>query len=134
MSEPKPSEDHSEILAALREHAEGLERKLQEAETLAAMQVRHAELKAEAVRVGIVDIDGLRLLSAEAFAAPKEGTVMDPSEVIARLRRDKPWLFTNHQSSSAASPPAAAPVRRRLATDMSLEEWRVARADLLRRR
>ncbi len=119
---------------ALKLHAETLERQLHEAETRSAVQLRQAELRAEAVRAGIVDIDGLRLLDGETWSPARDAAPVAASEVIGKLRRDKPWLFGASHSSSAGAAPVAAPVRRRLATDMSLEEWRAARADLLRRR
>ena len=123
-----------EALAALRARAETLERQLQEAETRSLVQQRQAELKAEALRAGIVDIDGLRLLDEDVWTPAKGSVLADAAELIGKLRRDKPWLFGASHSSSAAAPPAAAPVRKRLATDMSIDEWRAARADLLRRR
>jgi hypothetical protein len=113
---------------ALKAHAEALERQLHEAEIQSATRLRHAELKAEAMRAGIIDLDGLKLLDASAQADAEAHVV------IAKLRRDKPWLFAPASSSSAASPPQAAPMKRKLATDMSVEEWRAARAELLRRR
>ena len=53
---------------------------------------------------------------------------------MERLRGEKPWLFVRGSSSSTASPPPGAEVKPKLATEMSLEEWRAARAELLRRR
>ena len=122
-----------EAFRALRAHAESLERQLHEAEARSVMQLRQAELRAEAMRAGIVDIDGLRLLDPESLGGGREA-IPAASEVIGKLRRDKPWLFGASHSSSAGAAPSAAPVRRRLATDMTIEEWRAARAELLRRR
>ena len=51
-----------------------------------------------------------------------------------RLRGDKPWLFARASSSSTASPPPGAAVKAKLATEMSLDEWKAARAELLRKR
>jgi hypothetical protein len=134
MSEAEPVAGSDDALAALRLRAEALERQLQEVEARSTLQLRQAELKAEAVRAGIVDLDGLRLLDASAWNAPAGGTALEAGEVIRALRRDKPWLFGASQSSSAGLAPTAAPARRRMATDMSLDEWRAARAELIRRR
>jgi hypothetical protein len=124
-------EDQATRLQALQDRANDLERQLREMETESAEKIRLVELKAEAVKAGIIDLDGLRLLEL-----PPRGTA--PAEeagaLIAQLRRSKPWLFAAASSSSAAAPPQAAPHKTKLATDMSLEEWRSARADLLRRR
>jgi hypothetical protein len=43
------------------------------------------------------------------------------------LRRTKPWLFTVISSSSLASAPASQPVRRKLAMEMTDEEYAEAR-------
>ncbi len=134
MNEVDPPAVDAASFAALKAHAEALERQLHEAEVQSVARLREAELKAEAVRAGIVDLDGLKLLDASALAA-KTGTAQDDAaHVIAKLRRDKPWLFSAASSSSTATVPQAAPMKRKLATEMSVEEWRAARAELLRRR
>jgi hypothetical protein len=120
--------------AALKAHAEALERQLHEAEMQSAARLREAELKAEAVRAGIVDLDGLKLLDPSILSAKGAETHDDAAHVIAKLRRDKPWLFAAASSSSTSTVPQAAPIKRKLATEMSVEEWRAARAELLRRR
>jgi len=81
-----------------------------------------------------VDLDGLKLLDAAVLAKPAGASHDDVPEIIAKLRRDKPWLFVSANSSSTAAAPHAAPMKRKLATEMSVEEWRAARAELLRRR
>ena len=134
MSEAEPGAGgDDEAFRALKAHADALERQLHEVETRSVVQLRQAELRAEAMRAGIVDIDGLRLLDPEQ-AAPGMPALPAASDVIGKLRRDKPWLFGGSHSSSAGAAPVAAPVRKRLATDMTIEEWRAARAELLRRR
>jgi len=131
MSEGEGEATDAAAFLALKAHAEGLERQLHEAEIHSAQRLRQAELKAEAVRAGIVDLDGLRLLDPAVFAGPSGD---DPAGVIGKLRRDKPWLFAATSSSNAVSAPQAAPMKRKLATEMSIDEWRAARAELLRRR
>ncbi len=134
MNEAEPgSSGEDDAFRALKAHADALERQLHESEARSVMQLRQAELRAEAMRAGIVDIDGLRLLDPESLAGGREAAPA-ASEVIGKLRRDKPWLFGASHSSSGGTAPSAAPVRRRLATDMTIEEWRAARAELLRRR
>jgi hypothetical protein len=127
MSEPEMENDAT-AFEALKAHAESLERQLHEAEIQSVARLRQAELKSEAMRAGIIDLDGLRLLDT---TSQNDG---EPALVIAKLRREKPWLFAAASSSAAASPPQAAPLKRKLATEMSIEEWRAARAELLRRR
>lgn len=118
---------------ALISRAETLERKLHETEIRMITSVREFDLKAEALRAGIVDLDGLRLLDPTVISNPDDGD-FDAAAIVVRLRREKPWLFGVAGSSSGGSAPPAVAVKKRLATDMSVEEWRAARADLLRRR
>jgi hypothetical protein len=116
----------------LRSLLEAAERSLREREEAHAGRLMRAELKAEAVRAGMVDLDGLRLLDVSSLSVDESGAVRGAETVMERARRDKPWLFAAASSSSTASAPPSAPVRARHATEMSLEEWRAARAELLR--
>lgn len=94
-----------------------------------------AELKAEAVRAGMVDLDGLKLVDDAEVQLNDAGEVQDAGALLARLKRAKPWLFgAGASSSAAASPPRPEPPRARHANELSHEEWQQARAALLRRR
>ena len=92
-----------------------------------------SELRSAAREAGMHDLDGLKLLDQSALILNDKLELPDASSLISRLKRDKPYLFTR-SSSTAAAPPAAAPAKGRNAMEMSLEEWRAARAELLRRR
>ncbi len=121
-------------LALLRSQNEKLELSLREARLDANQRLIQLDLKAEAVRAGMVDLDGLKLIDAGDVTIDDEGNVRGAAAVISRLRRDKPWLFPAQNSSSAAGVPSHAPNRPKLATEMTLDEWRAARAELVRRR
>jgi hypothetical protein len=121
-------------VTVLRARAELLEAALQESRDQAARRLIQAELKAEAWKNGMIDLDGLKLIDANDIAVDDSGEVKGAAAVVARLRRSKPWLFGAPSSSSHAGVPASAPTRQKLATEMSLDEWRNARAELLRRR
>ena len=94
-----------------------------------------AELRTEALRAGMVDLDGVRLIDPALVKLTEGGALEGGAALMARLRQDKPWLFgrAGGSSSSGASAPAAAPAAPRSAMDMGVEEWRAARAELLRR-
>jgi hypothetical protein len=128
-----PERNAEAEISTLRQKADLLERKLLEVEAEAATRIRLTELKSEAMRAGIVDIDGLKLLDPSISSA-SAGGLQDAAQIIARLKSDKPWLFGPANSSSTSVAPKAAPVERKLATEMSFDEWRAARAELLRRR
>lgn len=97
-------------------------------------RMRRAELKIEAVRAGMIDLDGLKLIDPGTESEPNaEGEVPDAATLMAQLKRDKPWLFNAASSSSTARAPRAEVPRTRHANELSEAEWRTARADLLRR-
>ena len=116
----------------LRARAEALERKLAETEQQARDRVVRAELKVAAIRAGIVDLDGLRLLDLKDLELTPEGEVANAAQLMAQLRRAKPWLFGAGSSSSPSSPPPAQPPRPKLATEMTDDEYRAARAAILK--
>lgn len=118
---------------ALRARAEALERELQSAVASHAAELVRAELKVEAVRAGMVDLDGLKLVDPTGLTLRENGEVDGARDLMTRLRRSKPWLFGGGSSSSAASPPAATPPAPKRATEMSYDEWRSARAAMLKK-
>lgn len=130
-SEPQPAVDR-DALAEAQTRADALERELEELRSSAQGRLVRAELKVEAVRAGIVDLDGLRLLEIADARVGENGEVENAAEMVAQLRSAKPWLFSAGSSSSAASAPPAQPLRQKSATEMTDDEYRAARAALLK--
>ena len=94
------------------------------------MRVADAELRAEGARAGMRDLDALRMLSEDdRQAALDDGGA---AKAVTKLRKEKPWLFTS-STSAAARAPAAVAVTPVNAMTMSHEDWRAARAALLRK-
>jgi hypothetical protein len=122
-----PAED-AETRAAALQH------RLVELEAQSRERLIRAELKAEALRAGMVDLDGLKLVDAGVLSVDETGEVQGAVTLMQSLRRAKPWLFNGPSTSSAARPPPAQSPRPRRATEMTAEEWLAARAELLRRR
>ena len=123
-----------EELALLRARAARLEKELLDVGIAARERLVRAELRMEAVKAGMIDLDGLKLADLAQVSIGEDGEVQGGAALMERLRGEKPWLFVRASSSSTASPPPGAAVRQRLATEMSLDEWKLARAELLRRR
>jgi hypothetical protein len=119
-------------MTELRARAEELERRLAEAEQEARARVTRAELKVEALRAGIVDLDGLKLLDLRNLELTSDGELANAAELMAQLRRAKPWLFGGASSSSQSTPPPVQPPRQKLATEMTDDEYRAARAAILK--
>lgn len=92
-----------------------------------------AELKAAAIKAGIVDLDGIKLVDMATVKTNDSGELVDGAGVMRALRVAKPYLFGG-SSSSLATAPRVATGEAKTAMKMSTEEWRAARAELLRRR
>ena len=115
------------------ERAADLERRLNELEASTNARLIRAELKAVAVRAGMVDLDGLKLIDVDHLRLDDDGNVKGAGEVMRDLRRAKPWLFGGASTSSSSPAPPMQPVRPRLATEMNYDEWQSGRTELLRR-
>ena len=126
--------EESPTAPADAERAARLEARIAELEGSIRSAAIQAELKTEAVRAGMVDLDGLKLADVTGVTVTEAGAVEGAASLVAGLRRDKPWLFGAANSSSAATPPPVQAARPRLATDMTYAEWQAARRELLRRR
>jgi hypothetical protein len=105
---------------------------LAETEREARARVVRAELKVEAVRAGIVDLDGLKLLDLKDVELTSDGELANAGELMVQLKRAKPWLFGGTSSSSRTHPPPAQPLRQKLANEMTDDEYRAARAAILK--
>jgi hypothetical protein len=117
-----------------RLRAESAEAALSRAQAEGQARLVQAELKAEAIRAGMVDLDGLKLLDPAEVKLTETGEVAEAAQVLAKLKRAKPWLFGGAMSSSAAAnAPRPEPPRTRHANELSHEEWRAARAALVRK-
>ena len=94
-------------------------------EEIAALQTNFqsrlitANLQTEAVRAGMIDLDGLKLLDLSGVRLDENDKVVGGRKIMADLRRDKPWLFGVASTSSAATAPASQPVRQKTAMDMT---------------
>jgi hypothetical protein len=129
-----PVESPESELELLRARTRALESQLLEAEETTRARLMRAELKAHAVQAGMIDLDGLKLIDTDELRLSSSGEVEGAAALMISLRRKKPWLFGDVSSSSAATPPSSAPLKKKLATEMTTEEWRAARTDILRHR
>jgi hypothetical protein len=119
-------------IVELRQRAERLETELSEVRRTANERVVRAELRAEAIRMGMIDLDGLKLLDLANISVDEDGSCRDASVAMENLKQRKPWLFGRASSATPASPPPARPARAKLATEMSEAEYRAAKAALIR--
>jgi hypothetical protein len=131
---PPETENNDDALVELRVRAETLERQIGEMQRLSDSRLILAEIKMEALRFGMVDQDGLKLLDLSSAKLNERGEVEGAAQLMTQLKKAKPWLFGAASSSSATAAPPAQPVRQKLATEMTDAEYRAARATLLKRR
>lgn len=117
----------------LRARLDRLERDSQENRRQTEQRVILAELKVEAMRADMIDLDGLQFLDMTQVHLGEDGGVDGGAELISRLKRAKPWLFSVPSSSSVAKVPPSSPTRQKLAKDMSDDEYRIARANIIKR-
>lgn len=135
MSDDAPARDSAhDPLDELRSRAELLERQLVEVQQRTGAQLIRAELKSEAIRAGIIDLDGLKLIDPAEVKLSADGEVEGAPALMTRLKKAKPWLFSAASLSSTAMPPPAQALRQKLATEMTEAEYRAAREALLRNR
>jgi hypothetical protein len=118
----------------LRARAERLEQKLSEFQQQSDVRLVRAEMKAEAIRAGMIDLDGLRLLDLSSIKLNDKGEIEDASGLMTRFKKAKPWLFGTPSSSNPLSAPLAQPPRQKHATEMTNAEYAVARVALLKQR
>ena len=110
-----------------------LEREFRDARQVADDRVLRAELKVEAMRMGMIDLDGLTFLNTDALHIHDNGEISGVAKAMDQLKKDKPWLFLPPSSSSIAKVPPARPVRQKLATEMTDAEYKAAREAIIRR-
>lgn len=118
----------------LRGEIRRLEQALHESAEAARARLIQSQLRAAAAAAGMVDLDGLKLVDPARAKPNQHGELEAAAELMAGLKREKPWLFGGHSSSSRANVPPAQPPRAKLASEMTADEYRAARAELLRRR
>jgi hypothetical protein len=86
-----------------------------------------ANLRTEAVRAGMIDLDGLKLVDLSDVRLDDGDQLVGGRKIMADLRRNKPWLFGATSSSSVTVAPASQPVRKKTAMDMTDDEYATAR-------
>jgi hypothetical protein len=128
------SETSTDETAALQSRADRLEREVEEIRQASYVRIIKSELKAEALRAGMIDLDGLKLMDISTLSLADDGSVAGAAVAIEKFKRQKPWLFGGSFSSNPGGPPPAGPVRPKLATEMNDMEYKIARATILKYR
>lgn len=106
---------------------------LTEASAEADKRVLMAELKGEAVKAGLVDLDQLKLLDVASIKLTADGKIEGADALFKGLKETKPYLFgvPNTTSNTQQKPPPANPEAKK-ATEMDATEYAAAKAALLK--
>ena len=86
-------------------NAQMAEAKAIEAQQAADQRIIRAELKAEALKAGMVDTDGLKLADLSQVTLNEHGDVVGAAEVMSALKLAKPYLFGGAATTSQIAPP-----------------------------
>lgn len=108
--------------------------KIAEASTAAEQRIIRAELKASALKAGMVDLDGLKLADLSTVKLAADGSVEGADALMDALKELKPYLFgAANSSSTPGAKPSPKPAESKSAKDMSPEEYAKAKATALRK-
>lgn len=120
--------ERDEHKTAAEKAAQDAEVKAKAAQDAANDRILRSELKAAAVKNGMIDLDGLKLADLSKVALKEDGTVDGADALFEGLKKDKPYLFGSTQNSSPpGSPPPAKPPTAKKATEMTDAEYAEAR-------
>jgi hypothetical protein len=123
-----------DTIDTLRRQTEALQQELESFRGKARENAMLADLKVAAIRAGMIDLDGIKLLDLSAVRAAEDGQVPEASSLMLELKRNKPWLFGARSTSSIQEAPPYQPPRQKQAMEMSDDEYHAARALVLKRR
>lgn len=121
-------------LAAERER-DGLRGAAEAAKTEADQRIIRAELKASAIKAGIIDSDALKLLDISGVRLGDAGEVEGAEELLMKFKEAKPHFFaaaTTPSTSSTARTPPAKPASGKKAAEMTNQEFAAAMARINR--
>ena len=119
----------AEAAEAVKKATEEATGKIEEVSKTAQLRVIKAELKAFAVKAGIVDLDGLAFIDMSKVKLTDTGEIEGADEAIDALRKAKPYLFTK-TTSSTQKPPEGKPPTTKKATEMTPEEYKAEKRRL----
>lgn len=79
--------------------------KVAEASQKADQRIIRAELKAEAIKAGMVDLDGLKLADLSGVKLDENGEVVGGADALKALKEAKPYLFGGVSTTSQPKDP-----------------------------
>lgn len=108
--------------------------KLTSAQQAANERIIRAELKAQAIAAGMIDIDGLKLADLSKVKLNDSGEIEGAENLMTELQKSKPYLFKEYKDSSGNhKTPSEKETTPKSARDMTDEEYSKAKAKLIGR-
>jgi hypothetical protein len=104
-AETKAAEKEAAAEAKATKAAADADAKVKETHTASDQRIIRAELKAEAIKAGMVDLDGLKLADLSTVTLDDKGEVVGAEAMLKALKEAKPYLFKEASSSSHAGDP-----------------------------
>ena len=118
--------DRAAHTAALTKAQQEAEARVAEAQSAASARIIRAEMKAAALKAGMVDLDGLKMLDLGAIKLNDQGEVEGADAILEAARKAKPYLFGAVSTSSTSPSPRNEPARdfdARTASPAELAAW-----------
>lgn len=101
--------------------------KIAEAQAAAEKRIIASELKAVAIKAGIVDLDGLKLADLSSVKLDDKGELVGGEDLIKSLKEAKPYLFKEASTTHKDTPPPKNDDKPKKATEMTPEEYNAAK-------
>lgn len=117
---------------ALTKAAKEAEDKVTAATSAANERIVRAELKAAALKAGMVDLDGLKLADLSKVKLGADGEVEGADTLMEELKKAKPYLFGAASTGTGNPAPKPNDPKPKKASDMTAEEYAAAKSALLR--
>lgn len=109
--------------------------KIETASKAAEQRIIRAELKAAALKAGMVDLDGLKLADLESIKLNDEGEVEGADALMAELKEKKPYLFqSGTTTSSTTQTPPKSEQKAKSAMELTPEEYQAQKAALIKQK
>jgi hypothetical protein len=113
-----------EAAEAAKKAQEEAAAKAQETEQRAAARIIKAELKAHAIKAGIVDLDALALADLSGVKLNDNGEIEGAEAALDALKKSKPYLFA--QTTASTQQPPKGDQQKTTARDLSDADFRAA--------
>lgn len=122
---------NTQLQADLAKAATDADAKIKEVSTAADQRIIRAEMKAAALKAGMVDLDGLKLADLSKVKLGENGEVEGAEAIMEEMKKAKPYLFGQPSTSNPQNPPPNNPPAAKKVSEMTPEEYAAAKAKLL---